>query len=46
MGLGKRVYLALERDDICARFWDRLGCNDRLEIVLQDKTGRAASRSA
>ena len=34
MGLGERFSFALERDDVGARRCDRLGWNDRLELVL------------
>lgn len=34
MGFGERFSLALESDDVHARVCDRIGRNDRLEIVL------------
>jgi len=36
MGLGERFSFALERDDVRARLCDRLGGNDRFELVLRD----------
>ena len=35
-----RCSFALERDNVGARFWDRLGWNDRLKLVLRDETRR------
>ena len=40
MGLGERFSFALERDDVHARRWNRLGRNDRLKLVLRDEAGR------
>ena len=40
MGLGQRFSFGFERDDVRARRWDSLGCNDRLKLVLRDKAGR------
>ena len=34
----ERFSFALERDAVGARGGYRLGCNDRLELVLRDKT--------
>jgi len=34
MGLGERFSFALERDDVRARRWNRLGWNDRHKLVL------------
>jgi len=39
MGLRERFSFALERDDVCARGWNRLGWNDRLKLVLRVETG-------
>jgi len=36
MGLGERFSFALERDEVGARRCDRLGCSDRLKLVLRD----------
>src|SRR5436309_3524154 len=39
MELGKRFSFELERDYVCARHWNRLGRNDRLNLVLRIETG-------
>lgn len=40
MGFGERFSFALERDDVGACRWNRLGWNDRLELVFRNETGR------
>jgi hypothetical protein len=34
MGVGQRFSFALERDDVRARRWNCLGCNDRRALVF------------